>query len=110
MSTLQANEYVPFEKIKHFSEDGSEFWYARELSLVLEYMQWRNFAKVLDRAKIACKNSGYLINHHFAEVSKIVEAGATLKPVIDFELKRYACYLIVQNGNRKNRIEKAFIR
>lgn len=68
MSTLQANEYVPFEQIKHFSEDGSEFWYARELSLVLDYVQWRNFAKVLDRAKIACKNSGYEINHHFAEV------------------------------------------
>ncbi len=104
MSTLQAREYVPFEQIKHFSEDGSEFWYARELSLVLDYVQWRNFAKVLDRAKIACKNSGYEINHHFAEVSKIVEAGATSKPVVDYQLSRYACYLIVQNGDPRKEV------
>ncbi len=52
MSTLQANEYVPFEQIKQVSEEGNEYWYARELALVLEYVQWRNFAKVLDRAKI----------------------------------------------------------
>ncbi len=104
MSTLQANEYVPFEQIKQFSKDGSEFWYARELSLVLEYVQWRNFAKVLNRAKIACKNSGYEIPHHFAEVSKIVEAGATSKPVVDYQLSRYACYLIVQNGDPRKEV------
>lgn len=99
MSDLKAKEYIPFEKIKHVSEDGQEFWYARELSLILEYVQWRNFQKVLDRAKLACKNSGYSMNHHFAEVSKIVEAGATSKPVKDYKLTRYACYLIVQNGD-----------
>jgi hypothetical protein len=99
MSTLQANEYVPFEQIKHASEDGYEFWFARELSLVLEYAQWRNFAKVLDRAKIACMNSGYQLGDHFAEVSKIVAAGAASKPIVDYKLTRYACYLIVQNGD-----------
>ncbi|OGC20971.1 DNA damage-inducible protein D [candidate division WOR-1 bacterium RIFOXYC2_FULL_37_10] len=104
MSNLKAKEYKSFEAIKHLSEDGNEFWYAREFAIVLEYVQWRNFAKVLDRAKIACKNSGYAIVDHFAEVSKIVEAGATSKPVIDFKLTRYACYLIVQNGDPRKEV------
>ena len=104
MSNLKAIEYKSFEAIKHLSDDGTEFWYARELATVLEYVQWRNFAKVLDRAELACKNSGYEIPDHFAEVSKIVEAGATSKPVIDFKLTRYACYLIVQNGDPRKAV------
>lgn len=79
MSKLDSIEYKPFEQIKHISEDGVEFWYARELSDVLDYSQWRNFSKVLERAILACKNSGQTIVDHFAEVSKIVEAGATSK-------------------------------
>lgn len=71
---------------------------------MLEYTQWRNFAKVIDKARITCKNSGYDIDDHFAEVSKIVEAGATSKPVIDFKLTRYACYLIVQNGDPRKEV------
>ncbi len=104
MSNLKAKEYKSFEEIKHLSKDGKEFWYARELAGVLEYVQWRNFAKVLDRAKLACKNSGYEIVAHFAEVSKIVEAGAASKPVIDVKLTRYACYLIVQNGDPRKEV------
>ena len=104
MSNLKAIEYKHFEAIKHIADDGTEFWYARELSNVLEYVQWRNFAKVLERAILACKNSGYEILDHFAEVSKIVEAGATTKPIIDFKLTRYACYLIVQNGDPRKEV------
>jgi DNA-damage-inducible protein D len=104
VANLNAREYVTFENIKHTSDDGSEFWYSRELATVLEYTQWRNFAKVIDKARIACKNSGHDINDHFAEVSKIVEAGATSKPVIDFKLTRYACYLIVQNGDPRKEV------
>jgi len=104
MSHLIAKEYKSFEAIKHLSEDGREFWYARELAMVLEYVQWRNFTKVLDRAKLSCENSGYAISDHFAEVSKIVEAGATSKPVVDFILTRYACYLIVQNGDPRKEV------
>lgn len=104
MSNLIAKEYKSFEAIKHLSEDGHEYWYARELAMVLEYVQWRNFAKVLDRAKLSCKNSGYAILDHFAEVSKIVDAGATSKHVIDFKLTRYACYLIVQNGDPRKEV------
>ncbi len=99
MSNLQAEEYKNFDKIKNIREDGTEYWSARELSEVLQYVQWRNFAKVIDRAKLACKNSGKNIDDDFAEVSKIVEAGATQKKIIDYELSRYACYLIVQNGD-----------
>jgi DNA-damage-inducible protein D len=55
MGELKAKEYKTFEAIKHLSAEGNEFWYARELASVLEYVQWRNFAKVLDRAKLSCK-------------------------------------------------------
>jgi DNA-damage-inducible protein D len=104
MSNLKAVEYKPFEEIKHISDEGIEFWFARELSVVLDYVQWRNFEKVLQRAILACKNSGYQIPDHFAEVSKIVEAGATSKPIIDYKLTRYACYLIVQNGDPRKEV------
>lgn len=104
MSNLKAKEYKTFEAIKHVEDGGNEFWYARELAPVLEYVQWRNFAKVLDRAVLACKNSGYAVPDHFAEVSKIVEAGVTSKPVVDYKLSRYACYLIVQNGDPRKEV------
>ena len=61
-----------FENIKHIDEYGVEFWYARELSIVLEYKEWRNFNKVLNRAKKACKNSGFDPDNHFADVHKMV--------------------------------------
>lgn len=104
MSTLQAKEYKQFEDIKHVREDGSEFWCARELAGVLDYTQWRNFQTVIKRAMIACENSGHNAVYDFAEVSKIVEAGAASKPVIDYELTRYACYLIVQNGDPRKEV------
>ena len=104
MSNLQAEEYKSFEEIKRTKEDGTEYWSARKLSEVLEYKQWRNFAKVIDRAKLACQNSGRMIDDDFAEVSKIVEAGATKKKVLDYELSRYACYLIVQNGDPRKEV------
>ena len=105
MSNLKAIEYKSFEEIKHVSEDGNEFWYARELALVLEYIQWRNFAKVLDRAMFACKNSGYEIVDHFAEVSKTIKMPKTAtKQIVDYRLTRYACYLIVQNGDPRKEV------
>ncbi|MEI6609079.1 MAG: DNA damage-inducible protein D [Deltaproteobacteria bacterium] len=105
MSNLIAKEYKSFEAIKHLAEDGHEFWYARELAMVLEYVQWRNFTKVLDRAKLSCKNSGYAISDHFAEVSKtIAMPKSAIKQVIEFKLTRYACYLIVQNGDPRKEV------
>lgn len=58
MGDLKAKEYKQFEDIKHMTDEGVEFWYARELAPVLEYVQWRNFSKVIDKAMLACKNSG----------------------------------------------------
>ena len=104
VSNLIAKEYKRFEDIKHIREDGSEFWYARELATALDYTQWRNFTGVIKRAMIACENSGHNSVYDFAEVSKIVEAGATSKPITDYELTRYACYLIVQNGDPRKEV------
>jgi len=105
MSNLNATEYTAFEEIKHVSIDGTEFWYARELAEVLEYVQWRNFVKVLERAILACKNSGYGIKEHFAEVSKTIDMPKTAtKQIIDYKLTRYACYLIVQNGEPRKEV------
>ena len=80
MGELKAKEYKRFEDIKHIRDDGSEYWYARELSAELDYVQWRNFSSVLDKAKLACKNSGFDIDDHFAEVSKMVEIGSGTMP------------------------------
>ena len=104
MSNLNVKEYKCFEDIKRTRDSGSEYWLARELAPILEYTQWRNFTKVMDKAMIACKNSGRNASHDFAEVSKIVEAGATSKPIKDYELSRYACYLIVQNGDPRKEV------
>ncbi len=104
MKNLIAEEYRRFEDIKQIREDGSEFWSARELAVALNYTQWRNFNSVIKKAMIACENSGHDILYDFAEVSKIVEAGAASKPVKDYELSRYACYLIVQNGDPRKEV------
>lgn len=70
----------------------------------LDYAKWENFAKVIKRAMIACENSGHSIPDDFPEVRKIVEAGVTTKPKKDYELSRYACYLIVQNGDPRKEV------
>lgn len=104
MSNLIAKEYKRFEDIKKFHTDGSEYWCARDLALVLDYTKWENFHKVIKRAMIACENSGHIVSNDFPEVRKIVKAGATEKPKLDYELTRYACYLIVQNGDPRKEV------
>lgn len=83
LSNLKAEEYKNFEEIKKIREDGTEYWSARELSGALQYKKWENFAKVIDRAKLACQNSGRDIEDDFPEVRKIIEAGALQKKVVD---------------------------
>ena len=93
-----------FESIRHVNEYGQEFWYARELQVALEYKQWRRFSSVIDKAKEACTNSGNSVLEHFADVGKIVEAGAASKDIGDIQLSRYACYLIVMNGDPRKEV------
>ena len=104
MKELIADEYKRFEEIKQIRQDGSEFWSARELSTALDYTKWENFTKVIGRAMIACENSVHNVTDDFPEVRKIVNAGITSKPVKDYELTRYACYLIVQNGDPRKEV------
>lgn len=105
MKKLQDTEYKNFEDIKNIRKDGTEFWYARELSKVLQYTKWENFAKVIDKAMTACKNSGFKVSDHFPEVRKMIQLAKTAqKEIKDYELSRYACYLIVQNGDPKKEI------
>ena len=105
LSNLQAEEYKSFEEIKKIREDGTEYWNARELSEVLQYKKWENFSKVIDRAKLACKNSGFEVADHFPEVRKMVEIGSnTVRELLDYELSRYGCYLIVQNGDPRKEV------
>ena len=105
MGDLNAKEYKRFEDIKHNRDDGSEYWFARELSGELDYAEWRNFSGVINKAKLACRNSGFDIDDHFVEVNKMVEIGSgTKRRVKDFEFSRYACYLIVQNGDPRKKV------
>lgn len=90
-----------FEGIKHFDENGNEYWYARDLMFSLGYKDWRYFDNVIEKAKIACKNSNIPSLDHFVVDNKIVEAGVSNKPKKDYKLTRYACYLIAQNANPK---------
>ena len=92
-----------FESIKHVDENGTEFWYARELMTMLEYSKWGNFIKVIDKAKESCKNSNFNIIDHFADVGKMVKAGVADKEINDLKLTRYACYLIAQNGDSRKK-------
>lgn len=94
-----------FESIKHVNENGQEFWYARELQKALEYSQWRRFSEVIARAKTACKKSGNGPADHFADVGKMVNTGSYgEREIEDIELSRYACYLIVMNGDPRKEI------
>lgn len=94
-----------FENIKHYTDDGIEFWYARDLQRVLEYTEWRNFCGVIEKAKIACKNSGQPVEECFVDVNKTspMPKGGE-KALDDYMLSRYACYLIVQNGDPRKEI------
>lgn len=94
-----------FEDIKHINEYGQEFWYARELQAVLEYTEWRNFYKIIDKAKNACEYSRNEVSDHFVDVNKMVEIGSGAgRKIQDIILSRYACYLIVMNGDPRKEV------
>lgn len=106
LSDEEKNNYTEslFESIRHVNEYGQEFWYARDLQITLEYTEWRNFCKVIDKAKEACRGSNNAVSDHFVDVNKIVNAGVTSKDIGDIQLSRYACYLIVQNGDPRKKV------
>ena len=85
-----------FENIKHIDEFGNEYWEARELMCALEYVQWRRFEEIIDKAKIACINSSVDINGQFADVGKLsINVNGGKRKINDYKLSRYACYLII---------------
>lgn len=105
MSNIVNYNEQTFESIKHINENGQEFWYARELQKVLGYSEWRNFQNVINKAKDACKNSGNSVQDHFVDVNKMVGIGSNAsRPVDDIEFSRYACYLVVMNGDSTKEI------
>ena len=94
-----------FENIKHIDENGQEYWLARELQPVLEYAQWRRFEEAIERAKIACQNSNHKVSDHFADLGKMVALGSgSERKINDYKLSRYACYLIVMNGDPRKEV------
>ena len=104
MKFLDKNS-LAFEDIKHIEEDGTEFWYARELMPVLQYSNWQNFERIIDKSKISCENSDISVFEHFIDVNKTIKMpkGAE-NTVTDYKLTRYACYLIAQNGDSRKKV------
>lgn len=90
----------PFEKIKRISEEGYEYWSARDLSKLLGYTEYRKFQNPIQKAIESCMNSGEQVYNHFAQVSDMVEIGSGAeREVDDIRLSRFASYLVVQNSD-----------
>ena len=103
MEIINYNKKI-FEEIKHTDENGVEFWYARELMKVLEYTNWRNFNILIEKAKQSLESTEINVLEHFDANIKTIQMpkGAT-KEIEDYRLTRYACYIIMQNGNPRKK-------
>ena len=98
--TITSPRISPFESIRKIDEDGHEYWSARDLAKVLGYTEYGKFKNAIQKAEIACENSGQVIADHFAHVSEMVSIGSKAKRKIeDVRLSRYACYLLIQNAD-----------
>ncbi len=105
MNELEKNNIKTFEDIKHIDENGFEFWYARELQIVLDYKEWRKFEGVIEKAKLACQNSDINMFEHFVGADKLSKRANNAEVRInDYKLSRYACYLIAQNGDSRKKV------
>jgi DNA-damage-inducible protein D len=100
---------ISFEGMKQINEHGAEFWSARDLQPLLGYSQWRRFEEAIKRAMVSCQKSGNPPDYHFAGAGKMIGIGkGGERPVDDYHLSRFACYLIAQNGDpRKLEIANA---
>lgn len=97
---IEKEHHQTFESIKKNNEHGAEFWYARDLQPILDYSSWERFVYVIAKAITACEKSGQEAGNHFHHTVKMVQIGSGAKREIeDYQLSRYACYLIVQNGD-----------
>ncbi len=105
MNNIKNYNETIFENIKHINEYGQEYWKARELQKVLGYTEWRNFNVSIEKAKQSCKSSNNNVLNHFVDVNKMIEIGkGGFRKVLDYNLSRYACYLIVMNADPKKEI------
>ena len=94
-----------FEDIKHVDEEGHEYWFARELQIILQYKEWRKFLGVLEKAHTACNKSKNRSFDHFVQVDKMIKLGKGGERIVDdYKLSRYACYLIVQNSDPRKEV------
>ncbi|MBX9721800.1 MAG: DNA damage-inducible protein D [Candidatus Obscuribacterales bacterium] len=97
---IETKHHQTFENLRELDESGNEFWTARKLSKILEYSEYRHFLPVIEKAKKACLNSAHAVQDHFEDLLEMVEIGSGAKRELsDVRLSRYACYLIVQNGD-----------
>jgi len=100
ITKVKKEDHNIFEELKQIDKDGNEFWYARVLSKLLGYKDFRNFIKVIEKAKKACNNSNYIVSEHIVEVNEQLKFGqGAIKEYASFTLSRYACYLVVQNAD-----------
>lgn len=95
----------PFEQAKQTDEAGNEYWSSRNLSKLLDYTDFRNFEKAVNKAKVACKQSSQQVSDHIVESNEMVEIGSgAMRSIKDYKLSRYACYLIIQNADPSKKI------
>jgi DNA-damage-inducible protein D len=98
--SIANQHHLTFEGIRQLDSEGNEYWFARDLSPLLDYQEWRNFMQVAEKAIQACRKSGVTVADHFGDITKMVEIGSgAQREIADVRLSRYACYLIVQNGD-----------
>ncbi|MEK6512420.1 DNA damage-inducible protein D [Myroides odoratimimus] len=94
-----------FEQIRQIDEAGNEYWSARQFAKVIEYVDFRNFERVLNKAKQACENSGYVVADHIVDFNEMVSIGSgAVREMPSYKLSRYACYLVVQNADPSKEI------
>lgn len=104
-NNLIPNNLTSFDQARKLDDSNNEFWYARDIQIILQYSKWENFVKVIEKAREACKNSGFDVYDHFPDVKKMVQLGSgAIREIEDVMLSRYACYLIIQNADPSKEI------